>query len=282
MARLTLLPLLSLTLLAAACSAPAPESTPAPAAEPSATPAPEATAAPTPAAEATPRVVQGQPWTNADAGPQGNAIIDKLTFWGWSVDGTKYAFETYDHGPGAVECEGAFALRVVDATTDRFVDGGKLDLKHESPEPAAGGCTPVDLKGAFEAQRGPFLQRHGIVVGNVGEVVTSTAGGPNGGTTFTLRDGRQFALGFEVFDDDRDNVMTNWQTAGARFRLTLDGREIESGARKRKGIWNYSIFGTPVFVSPDGKHAALAVKTVHVSYEGDRHSFMTNGVVLNP
>jgi len=269
---------LPLALLVGTCSSEPPPADPTPTAPAAdvATPAPEPAATPTPDAEPA-----GQPWTNrAQAGPNGHVVVDVLTFWGWSADGARYAFETFDHGAGAVECEGAYALRVVDAASDSFVDGGKLDLRYESPEPASGGCVPSDLAGAWGAKRTPFLAQHGIVVGNVGEVATITATGVDGSAKATLADGRELALRLTVLDSDRDAAMTQHPKGGAGFKLTLGERVIEPGTRRRAGIWSYSIAGTPLFVAPGGKNAALTVKTIHIGFEGDRHSFMTNGVTL--
>ena len=48
-------------------------------------------------------------------------LTDGFTFWGWSTDGARFAFETYMPGEGAVECDMRYDVFVVDSATDEFV-----------------------------------------------------------------------------------------------------------------------------------------------------------------
>ena len=48
----------------------------------------------------------GAPWIKE--GVDGQEKTDKFTFWGWSADGSKYAFEVVYSGAGAATCEGQY------------------------------------------------------------------------------------------------------------------------------------------------------------------------------
>jgi hypothetical protein len=264
---------LLLLLLLAGCDAavdPVPDE-PDAAPTPAATPSPTAT--PAPAAEPDRR----------EPVRRGTAQLDGFTFWGWSGDGTLYAFETHDPGPGAVSCEGAFDLFVVDASTDRFAKGGHVGLKHREPEPADGVCTPKDLAAAWAPQRDAALSAHGIVRGSGATPLAYTAGADPG--TWTLSTPRgPVDLKFAVSSPGREAVMLD-PAAGASYSLQLRQdhgawRTVEPGTRKRETVHAYSLTDASAYLSPDGAHAALFVARTHLSYEGDRVTFMSNGVTL--
>lgn len=235
-----------------------------------------------PPAEPAPPPPASEPWTRpGDAATQ----TDDLTFWGWSRDGQRYAFEVHDHGPGAARCEGKYVLYVVDATRDAFVDGAPLEIKHASPE--AERCDPPDLKAEIERHRPEVLHRHGIVVGHLRQptlpapITTSTGKERRPAWTLALGAGDPLRAELETIGGGRDRA----GEPGAAFKLTLTrGGDpplvLEKGERRRPFVWAYSLGGGAAFVSPDGGHVAVITAVTQLSYEGDRHTFMSNGAAL--
>ena len=210
---------------------------------------------------------------------------DLLQFWGFSADGLRYAFETYDHGPGAVKCEGEASLFIVDAEQDSFVDGLPLILKHKQPD--AERCDPPDLRAELDRHRDELFHRHGIIVGNQGPAIIPrpavTTSGSGRSSTLDLPSGKQLRAQLEVLGGDREKVGER----GAAYRLTLaaDGdpapRIVEPGERRRPWIWDYDLDQGLAFIGPDGHHMALLLATTRRSFEGDRHSYMSNGLRLD-
>jgi len=221
---------------------------------------------------------------------------DDFTFWGWSADNTRYAFELHDHGPGATTCEGSYTLFVVDATRDAFVDGTPLVVEHKRKEDDV--CDPPDLAAEMEKLRPAALQQHGIVVDNQRQpslprrVATTTgressSSRPSGPESpawiLTLGSGSQLRAELEVRHGGRDEA----GEPGGAYRLTLTRNDeapkvVESGERRRPFVWHYDLDGGLVFLAPDGRHVALFVATTRLSFEGDRHSLMSNAVALPP
>jgi hypothetical protein len=246
---------------------PAPTATPLPT-PPDPTPAPAASAA---------IPVRGEPWVQAAGDPRQPARADALTFWGWDEAGTHYAFETVYGGAGATECEGRRDLYVVDATQDAWAKDGHLFVQHDEPEPADGVCQPRDLAAAMADKRAAHLQRHGIVVGRVVDPVPYR-GGPER-WTLALPSG-PVALDFAVLYGDREAAMGG---PGAAYRLAWaapSSAVIEPGARRRNGTWTYSLQDAWAFPSPDGEHVALLVARRNLDFEGDRLTWMSNGVPI--
>ena len=215
---------------------------------------------------------------------------DDFTFWGWSADNTRYAFELHDHGPGATACEGSYTLYVVDATRDAFVAGTPLVVEHRRKDDAV--CDPPDLAAEIEKLRPPALAQHGIVVDNQRpptlprRISTSTgreSSSAKPAWILTLGPGSQLRAELENRHGGRDKA----GEPGGAYHLTLtrDGeapRVIESGERRRPFVWHYDLDGGLVFLAPDGRHLALFVATTRLSFEGDRHSLMSNAVALPP
>jgi predicted secreted protein len=223
-----------------------------------------------------------RPWTRpGDAATQ----TDDLTFWGWSRDGQRYAFEVHDHGPGAARCEGKYVLYVVDATRDAFVDGTPLEIKHRSPGDER--CDPPDLESEIERHRPELLHRHGIVVGHLRQpalparVTTTTGAEKHPAWTLALGAGAPVRAEVETIGGGRDRA----GDPGAAFKLTLTRGDdpplaLEKGERKRPFVWAYGLDGGAAFVSPDGGHLAVITAVTQLSFEGDRHTFMSNGAAL--
>jgi hypothetical protein len=208
---------------------------------------------------------------------------DELRFWGFSADGTRYAFETWYAGPGAAQCEGQASLFIVDAETDAFVADSPLVLKHKQPE--AERCDPPDLRGEMDRHREELLHRHGIVVGNQGPAILAkpvvTEKGTGRNSTIDLPSGKQLRAELEVIGGDREKVGEK----GAAYKLTLHAEGaaplvVETGERRRPWIWDYSLDEGLVFVGPGGRHLAIVIATTQRSFEGDRHSYMSNAVKL--
>ena len=208
---------------------------------------------------------------------------DELRFWGFSADGTKYAFETYYHGAGGAQCEGQASLYIVDAETDSFVKDSPLVIKHKQPD--ADRCDPPDLRAEMDRHREQLLHRHAIVVGNQGApIVPAPAVDEQGkarASTIALPSGTTLRAEVEVIDGDREKVGER----GAAYKLTLvrEGqppRIIEPGTRRRPFVWDYNLDEGVVFVGPEGRHLAIVLGTAQRSFEGDRHSYMSNAVKL--
>ncbi len=208
------------------------------------------------------------------------AMVDIFTFLGWSADNQRYAFQLYVAAQGA-PCSARYEVFVVDATTDSLAEGGSLEIKHDRPEGGPDGCVPKELEPALEEGRTRLLETHGVVVGNHVEPkrVTRNEEGLfvapwEGGTitfTFIVRHATD-----DIYGDDAKK--------GAGYVLTLHGGEkpvtVESGARRRSYVVNYSVLDAPFFVSPDGSHAAIIIRRAHSAFEGTRTSYMSNGIVL--
>jgi predicted secreted protein len=209
---------------------------------------------------------------------------DELSFWGFSADGRRYAFETYYYGPGAAECEGLATLNIIDADTDTFVDGTPLEIKHR--DPGADRCDPPDLRAEMARHREQLLHRHGIIIGNQGASIVPNRDSTSRGTTPTwilaLPDGPLRAE-LEVQHGGRDNA----GDPGASYTLTLRGPGdaptiVEAGKRRRPFVWDYSLDGGVAFLAPDKNHLAIILTTKQLSFEGDRHSYMSNGLKTPP
>lgn len=208
---------------------------------------------------------------------------EELRFWGFSADGTRYAFETYYHGPGAAHCEGEASLFVVDAEQDAFVEGSPLVLKHKQPE--AERCDPPDLRAELDRHREQLLHRHAIVVGNQGPAIVPAPAideqGKARASTIALPAGTSLRAEVVVIDGDREKVGER----GAAYKLTLvrEGQPpklVEPGTRRRAFVWDYDLDEGLVFVGPGGRHLAIVLGTAQRSFEGDRHGYMSNGVKL--
>lgn len=210
---------------------------------------------------------------------------DDFTFWGWSADNTRYAFELHDHGPGATACEGSYTLYIVDATRDAFVDGTPLKVEHKTR--GDDNCDPPDLAAAIASQRPAVLEQHGIVVDNQRppglprRVATTTGREKFPAWIITLGPGAQLRAELEVLHGGREQA----GEPGAAYRLSLTRdaaapKVVEPSKRRRPFIWHYDLDGGLVFLAPDGRHVALFVATTQLSFEGDRHSLMTNAVAL--
>ena len=237
-----------------------------------ATPA-DVTPTPAPATPAEPYARAGDPKSQRD----------ELRFWGFSPDGTRYAFETYYHGPGATTCEGEASLFIVDATRDAFLEGSPLVLKHKQPD--AERCDPPDLRAEMDRHREQLLHRHEIVVGNQGPAIVPAPAideqGKARASTIALPSGTSLRAEVVVTGGDREKVGER----GAAYKLTLvrEGQPpkvVEPGTRRRPFVWDYNLDDGAVFVGPDGRHLAIVLGTAQRSFEGDRHGYMSNGVQL--
>jgi len=295
MVRCTLLFALSLLV---ACSGPTDDpvtdETPAITPEPmpdDASPTPEETPEATPEPEPVTEEVTPEPDDGGDvpvltgephvipANPRMPGMNDQFTFWGWSRDGLRYALETYNPGEGAVDCDMAYDLYVIDAETDQYAQGGHLTVAHDSPEGGANGCTPADLGPIIEAKRTEAFEKHGIVIGNLSPAVTIRHGA---GDKYRIAfPGGEETVAFRVLHGT-DDIYSDLAKAGAAYYMAVKGSAstwvIEPGRKRRPYVTDYQ----PVllFVSPDGRHAAFIVKRSHTAFEGNRWSFMSNGLAL--
>lgn len=269
--------LLCVLALAGACTAP-----PRPATKADEPPTPAHPLAPAPAPTPTP--AEPAPTLGAPYHRPGDraAQVDGLTFWGWSADGRRFAFETAFAGAGGAACEGEVDLYIVDAERDHFVEGGHVEVKHTSPD--AEPCDPPDLQAAMDARRPALLAAHGVVVGNLRAPVAplSVGDGRNDIFMLNLPSGKLANLDIDVLYGDRERAH---EAQGAAFKLTLEvlGHPplvVEAGTRRRPHVWDYDPGRGLAFFSPDGRHAAILTAAIALSYEGDRTSFIANGLRL--
>ncbi len=200
---------------------------------------------------------------------------DRFTFWGWSSDGARFAFETYMPGEGGVSCDMVHDVFVVDARTDDFAAEGRLSVGYDWPEGGPNGCQPPDLKGRVAVERPGFLAGHGITVGRLlapEAMEAADQGFVASGESFT----------FEVLHGT-DDAYGEAAAQGAAYRLvrTTGGLDqvLEPGTRRRSYVLDYA--PAWLFRSPDGVHAAVVVKREHSAFEGTRWSYMANGFALS-
>lgn len=255
--------------------------------EPTAEPTPEASPAPDepvtdeavqePTGEPVP-VVTGEPYV-IPANPRMPGMNDAFTFWGWSTNGVLYAFETYDPGEGAADCDMQYDVYVVDAETDKYADGGHVVVAHDSPEAGPGGCTPADLAPLIEAARTELFEKHGIVVGNANPPVEIKHGAGDK-YRVAFASGEQ-TVAFRVLHGT-DDIYSEAAAAGAAYYMAVKGSTstwiIEPGRRRRPNVVGYR--PELLFVSPDGIHAAFVVARSSTGFEGNHWSYMTNGLGL--
>lgn len=261
-----------------ACPGETPE--PEPAEPPTAAPEPTPEATPEPTPEATPEPTPepaGDPWVLTEPGP----IVDELQFLGWSADGRRYAYQLAIAAQGA-ECSARYELFVVDAATDSFVEGGKVEIKHDSPEGGPDGCSPASLEPGLAAAKDSLLPANGIRVGHWTQPSRLTL--REQGLWVAKVGDREVRFTFIVRHGVHGDPYGEGAKTGAAYVLTLhsgaEPRVIEAGQRRRPWVLDYSIDNAPVFLSPDGVHAAVFVRRSHTAFEGVRTSWMTNGLRL--
>jgi hypothetical protein len=232
-----------------------------------------ATATPAPA----PVAVLGQPWKRTEP-IKGHQYVDDFTFLGWSADSARYAFEVSEETQGA-DCGASHSLYVVEAARDAYAPDGTAVIKHDSPEGGPNGCSPKDLGPILTNKRTELLARHGIEPGHLTAPLTlKTLGGSGLVVAGDLR------FSFEVLHAAGQDVYGEAAQKGAAYKLVLspegEARTLEPGTRRRAYVLHYALTGNPLFVSPDGRQAAIVVSRVHTAFEGSRLSWMTNGFTL--
>ncbi len=242
---------------------------------PAATPEP-APAAATPApAPQTPTL--GKPWKRTEP-VKGHQYVDDFTFLGWSADSALYAFEVSEETQGA-DCGAKHNLFVVDAAKDAYAPGGTAVIKHDSPEGGPDGCSPKDLGPILISKRAELLARHGIEPGHLTSPRTLK---PLGGSGLLVAGDLRFS--FEVLHAAGQDIYGEAAQKGAAYKLVLnpdrEPRTLEPGKRRRPYVLHYALTGNPLFVSPNGRNAAIVVSRVHTAFEGSRLSWMTNGFTL--
>lgn len=209
----------------------------------------------------------GEPYVLTEE-PRMPGMRDRFTFWGWSADSTRYAYETYMPGEGGVGCDMVHDVWVVDARTDDFAPEGHLQVAYDWPEGGPEGCTPASLPTRVAVERPAFLARHDIAVGRVVPPDAFAAGDDDTwsagiyGFTFRVLYGTDDAYGDAA-------------QAGAAYVLSLADRVLEPGERRRSYVLDYR--PALLFRSPDGLYAAAMVQREHSAYEGTRWGWMSNG-----
>lgn len=235
-----------------------------------------------PVAEVTPETTPAPVPTGWLMPKKQNVVADSFTFLGWSRDGRRYAFQNYVRAQGA-SCSARYEVFVVDAATDSLPAGGKLDVRHESPEGGPDGCSPPTLEPALEEGRSRMLEAHGVEVGNL-VPPTYVTHNQEAGLFMAAYEGGKLPFTFVVRHPTPDPYSEDAKK-GAGYVLTLhpeggSPRVIEPGTHRREYVLSYSVLDAPFFVSPDGAHAALIVRRSHTAFEGTRTSYMSNGFSL--
>ena len=221
----------------------------------------------------------GRAWTLDRSTFRPPHIPDALTFHGWNRNGTYFAFERYVDARGA-DCSDYYALYAVDASQDRFLKGGRLEVRYDSPEgDAHEGCRPPSLGPVIRHRRTTFLKQHRIVPGRLTPPVEVRR--DRRGPFFVLPDGRRVDVVFSVRHRTSDPYGEQLDR-GAAYRLELrfpggDSHVLEDGTRRRPGVMDYRLGHARVFVSPERTHLAFFVERIERDFEGGRGSWMANG-----
>lgn len=250
--------LLPLMILLACDSEPPP--TPAPAPEPAERPTEHQ-----PPPKAAPYTI---PMVEGPGGPK-----DKLVFWGWSDDSSRYAYETWYPGSGAVECDQRIEIIVVDAGTDTYAEGGHSVYKYPSPEGPCGGPSPEEQA---DKDRQGILKKHRITRSSA-EVVLNT--GESGEWLVETEAAGWFRLTL-ARTGDPETFKTGYRLEMHEVGHAGTPKVIEPGTRMRNGVVDYGLHS--VFVAPDKHHLAVVVQKTTRDFEALGTQYMTNATTPPP
>lgn len=225
------------------------------------------------------RPMMGAPFTLDRSGFTPPNVPVALTFFGWSQDGQRYAFETFEPSEGA-DCGDRYSLYVVDATKDAFVQNGTLIKSHLSPEPGPGGCQPKNLKGDFAKARDARLATLGIIKGNL--LPPRRFERAQKRWKLPRSQGAALLASFEVLHQVQDPYDAALEK-GAAYKLSLHPAGaaaivVEPGERRRKGVMRYALDHGLIFESPNRKCAALLIQRLNRGFEGGTWGWMSNGI----
>lgn len=93
------------------------------------------------------------------------AMSDSFTFWGWSDDGRRFAYEAYSFSGGEpLDCADEATLLVRDAVEDELAPGGERRIQGGGQEPS-GRCRVPDVRAALDRERDARLAAQQIRVG---------------------------------------------------------------------------------------------------------------------
>jgi hypothetical protein len=177
------------------------------------------------------------------------SMRDSFTFWGWSADGHRFAYETYSFSGGEPnDCEEQAVLTVYDTTNDRPAPGGVLRVA-SGPRDAAGGCQVADVRAALAKQRGELLHRFAIVTRSPEPATFDEA----------ARGDWTVALGGRMAAHARLDVDAAESRAGLAYRLTLrldGGGERTIASRLAAGAERPTLADALAFTDR-GRHAVV-------------------------
>lgn len=208
---------------------------------------------------------------------------DSFTFWGWSEDGQRFAYETYSFSGGEpTDCSETAVLIVYDGARDRVVPDGTLRVESGAAD-NKGDCQIPDVQAALAERRSEHLRRHHIGKRFVGP--SRFEAGPSGGWTVALRSGHTARVQLTVRELDRTDVWQDPTRLGASYRLvvTLEGtepREVATGPRA--GALHPELDDAIAFADPTQHFAALCVPVTYAVTHGAWTRWDCHGLRLTP
>jgi hypothetical protein len=206
---------------------------------------------------------------------------DSFTFWGWSEDGQRFAYETYSFSGGEpTDCSEAAVLIVYDAVHDRVVPDGSLRV-----ESGAGNdkdhCRIPDVQAVLAMRRSEHLRRHHIIERFVlpGRFET----GQDDVWTVALRSGHTARARLRAADLDRADVRQDPTRMGASYRLvlTLEGaepKEVSTGPRA--GALHFEFDDAIAFTDPKRQFVALCIPATYAVAHGTWSHWDCHGLPL--
>jgi hypothetical protein len=211
------------------------------------------------------------------------AMRDSFTFWGWSDDGRRFAYETYSSSGGEpTDCSETAVLIVHDAARDRIFPDGTLRVASGAAD-GKGHCRTPDVQAALARRRDAHLRRHHVTVHGV--EARRLEPDPAGRWTVALCPAHTASVQLEARDEDREDVQQDPTRMGASYRLliTLDGappREIMTGPRA--GALHPELADAIVFADPAQRFAALCVPVTYAVPHGSWTRWDCHGLSLAP
>jgi len=206
---------------------------------------------------------------------------DSFTFWGWSEDGQRFAYETYSFSGGEpTDCSEAAVLIVYDAVHDRVAPDGTLRVESGAGDDK-GHCRIPDVQAALATRRSEYLRRQHIIERLVlpGRFET----GQDGGWTVSLRSGHTARARLRADDLDRADVRQDTTRLGASYRLVLtvegaEPKEVSTGPRA--GALHFEFDDAIAFTDPKRQFVALCVPVTYAVAHGTWSHWDCHGLPL--
>ena len=195
---------------------------------------------------------------------------DGLTFWGWSPDGRRFAYETWADGGGLpLDCYDEATLTVRDADRDRPVADGVL-RSVTKPGVDRDHCVNPDVRATLASQRPAALGRHQVVARAARPLGFDVAAGGNRGS-LTLPSGHVLRADLAGHAVDAGVVAAHPDRPACSYRLTLavDGAVVRTvDAGPWPGALRTALDDARVFVAPSARFAAICLPVSYAAHHG--------------